>query len=167
MNCIKQRITTNVVTALKNEDTNEAIWHGRYHLGIKNSERPAKDHLWKNLIVMYQKMQLFVNHVLVGNSIKNRRQKESYQWAAWSCTQWCMWKDWNEVTQWSRILHHFHWWQTTISVGVYDETQKQSISDVLRMEKIVKKSIELKIKVLRRYSTWNNYTKNPRTKWRV
>ena len=49
LNCIKQRITTNVVTTLKNEDTNEAIWHGRYHLGIKNSERPAKEHLVEEL----------------------------------------------------------------------------------------------------------------------
>ena len=66
LNCIKQRITTNVVTALKNEDTNEAIWHGRYHLGIKNSERPAKDHLVEELDYNVSKNATFCESCVGG-----------------------------------------------------------------------------------------------------
>lgn len=66
LNCIKQIITTNVVTTLKNEDTNEAIWHGRYHLGIKNSERPAKEHLVEELDCNVSKNAIFCESCVGG-----------------------------------------------------------------------------------------------------
>ena len=46
LNCARKRTTTNEVAMCGNKDSNEAIWHQRYgHLGVKNLERLANEHL--------------------------------------------------------------------------------------------------------------------------
>ena len=46
LHSVHQGTTTNEVAMYGKEDTKEAIWHPRYgHLGVKNLERLAKDHM--------------------------------------------------------------------------------------------------------------------------
>ena len=67
LNCVQQSKGTNEAVLCKAEDTKEAVWHRRYgHLGVKNLDRLAKDHLVEGFDYDVKKEEKFCEPCVSG-----------------------------------------------------------------------------------------------------